>query len=230
MNGPRRVGFLTHSRGFLTLLLVSMSSCGGSELPTETVDPPVILQPADLCSDNPASAIATFADANLEVAVRTALVIVAQDDLTCGLLATLTNLTAYNAGIVSMVGVQNLISLTRLILNDNQLTGAIPPELGNLSSLEWLRLVSNQLTGAIPAELGNLSSLQTLRLHGNQLTGAIPLEVAQLGGLIQNTYGSDRCDFLPGNTGLFIPDADGFRAADLDADGFICNVVVPPGQ
>ena len=150
-----------------------------------------------------------------------------------------------------MVGVQNLISLTTLNLSSNQLagaipaelgslsslttlnlvsnqlTGAIPPELGNMSSLQYLWLSSNQLTGAIPAELGNLSSLQTLWLNSNQLTGAIPLEVAQLGGLIQNTYGSSRCDFLPGNT-VFVPDADGFRAADLDADGFICEVVVPP--
>ena len=104
----------TYSRGFLTLLLVSLSSCGGAESPTETVDPPVLLQPADLCSDNPAFAIATFADARLAVAVRTALGIGAQDDLTCGLLATLANLTANDAGIVSMVGVQNLMSLTTL--------------------------------------------------------------------------------------------------------------------
>ena len=101
----------THARGFLALLLVSLSSCGGSEPQTETT---VVLQPADLCSDNPGSAIATFADANLEVAVRTALGIGAQDDLTCGLLATLANLTANDAGIVSMVGVQNLMSLTTL--------------------------------------------------------------------------------------------------------------------
>ena len=99
----------------------------------------------------------------------------------------------------------------------------------NLMSLTTLNLRSNQLTGAIPAELGNLSSLRLLYLHSNQLTGAIPLEVAQLGGLIQNAYGSNSCNFLPENTGLFIPDADGFRAADLDADGFICDVVVPPG-
>ena len=41
----------------------------------------------------------------------------------------------------------------------NQLSGELPPELGNLVSLEELTLTDNQLTGAIPAELGNLANL-----------------------------------------------------------------------
>ena len=45
-----------------------------------------------------------------------------------------------------------------------QLTGSIPPALGNLSQLERLDLSFNQLTGTIPAELGNLSRLESLSL------------------------------------------------------------------
>ena len=43
--------------------------------------------------------------------------------------------------------------VTRLDLSKNQLTGAIPPELGSLDKLTWLSLWENQLTGSIPPEL-----------------------------------------------------------------------------
>ena len=61
-----------------------------------------------------------------------------------------------------------------LYLFGNQLTGSIPPELGDLSNLTWLSLGDNQLTGTIPSELGNLSNLAGLFLRENQLTGCIP--------------------------------------------------------
>ena len=62
----------------------------------------------------------------------------------------------------------------RLGLNNNQLTGEIPPELGGLSNLTHLYLYANQLTGEIPPELGGLSNLTKLYLAYNQLTGCIP--------------------------------------------------------
>jgi hypothetical protein len=43
--------------------------------------------------------------------------------------------------------------VARIDLHDNELTGSIPPELGNLSQLLWLRLHGNQLTGDVPPEL-----------------------------------------------------------------------------
>ena len=73
--------------------------------------------------------------------------------------------------------------VTGLDLRYNQLSGAIPAELGNLSNLQGLYLHENQLSGAIPAELGNLSNLQRLYLHENQLSGPIPAELGSLTSL-----------------------------------------------
>ena len=66
------------------------------------------------------------------------------------------------------------LRVTSLVLSDSQLTGTIPPELGNLNNLERLNLTRNQLTGDIPPELSLLTNLQLLALGGNQLTGPIP--------------------------------------------------------
>ncbi len=70
--------------------------------------------------------------------------------------------------------------LTELVLVDNNLTGSIPPELGDLRDLAILRLNGNQLTGIIPSELGNLKKLYFLNLAGNQLSGPIPLELTTM--------------------------------------------------
>ena len=75
-------------------------------------------------------------------------------------------------------------SLTSLVLGNSNFAGTtIPSELGELSSLKELWLESSKLTGTIPTELGNLSSLQRLLLHANDLTGTIPTELGNLSSL-----------------------------------------------
>ena len=73
--------------------------------------------------------------------------------------------------------------VTELFLNDNGLTGPIPPELGDLASLEGLSLSGNALTGPVPAELGGLANLEWLDLSSNGLTGPIPARLGNLGRL-----------------------------------------------
>ena len=75
--------------------------------------------------------------------------------------------------------VGNLTNLKDLFLS-GQLRGPIPVELGNLSTLERLALRSNELTGPIPAELLRLTTLTSLSLTGNQFNGPIPAEFGNL--------------------------------------------------
>ncbi len=77
----------------------------------------------------------------------------------------------------------NLTNLTSLYLNINSLTGSIPPELGNLTNLTFFSLANNSLSGSIPAELGNLTNLTILYLNNNSLTGSIPAELGNLTNL-----------------------------------------------
>ena len=77
----------------------------------------------------------------------------------------------------------NLANLGRLYLLDNQLSGPIPPELANLANLGRLYLLDNQLSGPIPPELANLANLSLLLLANNQLSGPIPPELGNLANL-----------------------------------------------
>ena len=63
---------------------------------------------------------------------------------------------------------ENLI-LKWLYLDNNQLLGEIPKEIGKLVNLKWLYLDGNQLTGEIPKEIGKLTNLKYLYLN-NQFT------------------------------------------------------------
>ncbi len=131
-----------------------------------------VLQPSELCSDHSGAAIATFEDANLQVRVRSALSVGERDDLTCGLVSGLMALNANDAGIESLVGIQNLTSLTGLRLGTNSITDISP--LSGLTSLMELWLYSNEITDI--SALSGLTGLTELGLYGNpSLTDIQPL-------------------------------------------------------
>ncbi len=77
----------------------------------------------------------------------------------------------------------NLAHLEDLMLYGNELTGGIPPEVGKLTNLRELFLSSNGLEGPIPPELGNLVNVDALYLSRNQLTGPIPPELGNMAAL-----------------------------------------------
>lgn len=118
--------------------------------------------------------------------------------------------------IPSEVGTFNIKILK---LNLNQLSGNIPPEIGNITSLEVLDLSNNLLSGNIPSELGNLKNLKQLKLNNNYLTGSIPPELALLGLTDLNLDKND----LEGKVPQFsIFSQDGEHHCKLDNPRLLC--------
>lgn len=68
-------------------------------------------------------------------------------------------------------------------LANNNLDGAIPPEIGDLTFLKTLHLDNNRLSDPIPSEIGNLDSLYYLHLDNNGLRGSVPSEIGDLDNL-----------------------------------------------
>jgi hypothetical protein len=76
---------------------------------------------------------------------------------------------------------------------NNELSGAISPEIGGLTKLKGLYLGANQFTfqlsSTLPSKLSHLTELTKLLLAGgNQFTGTLPVELDNLYMLI------DLCD------------------------------------
>ena len=83
-------------------------------------------------------------------------------------------------GVSTIIQGEGLGEVVRLNLEENNLRGNIPTEIGQLQKLTGLDLSNNQLTGNIPSEIGQLQELTFLSLSNNQLTGNIPTEIGQL--------------------------------------------------
>lgn len=91
--------------------------------------------------------------------------------------------------------------VVELQLYYNQLTGFLPPEIGNLTNLKSLYLDRNQLSGPVPAEIGNLAKLEVARLGGNDFN-SIPAEIANLKNLIfLELWGNQLSGEIPGELG-----------------------------
>ena len=95
--------------------------------------------------------------------------------------------------------------ITKLELDDESLTGIIPPALGDLSALTHLDLSGNSLTGNIPRELVNLENLQVLRLSGNSLTGCIPEGLKDVATNDLNSLNLQDCPPAPSNPSVGTP-------------------------
>ena len=76
--------------------------------------------------------------------------------------------------------------VTRLDLQNNQLSGVIPTQIGNLTALTHFDLRYNRLRGVIPTQIGNLTKLTLLNLAqaggkgDNNFTGTIPTQLGNL--------------------------------------------------
>lgn len=70
--------------------------------------------------------------------------------------------------------------LVHLGVNNNQMTGTVPSEVGLLVSLQRLWLASNDFVSTLPSQLGALGSLQELQLEATDVTGNVPDEICSL--------------------------------------------------
>ncbi|KAK5793554.1 hypothetical protein PVK06_034704 [Gossypium arboreum] len=70
--------------------------------------------------------------------------------------------------------------LSAIDLSCNQLTGIIPPGLGNLSEIRGLNLSHNNLTGPIPSTFSKLKQIESLDLSYNNLNGRIPPQLTKV--------------------------------------------------
>ena len=138
--------------------------------------------PSESCSGQPANTSVKFEDANLEAEIREGFEIFGEigpgDDLTCGLLSGIEGFIG-SSNIRSLVGIQNLTSLTFLSLPNNSFTDISP--LSGLTSLETLFLGMNSITDI--SALSGLTSLRWLTLWYNSITDISALSgLTKLGG------------------------------------------------
>ena len=75
------------------------------------------------------------------------------------------------------------LDITSLNKSFNDLTGSIPPEIGQLTNLQLLNLSFNDLSGILPEELWNLENLEALNLSNNNLSGEISSNIENLASL-----------------------------------------------
>ena len=73
--------------------------------------------------------------------------------------------------------------ITKIALNDNNLVGKLPRDIGKLKKLISLYLPSNKITGRIPGAFGKLTNLTSLYLSENELRGALPDSLGYMAAL-----------------------------------------------
>ncbi|PPS13850.1 hypothetical protein GOBAR_AA06736 [Gossypium barbadense] len=76
-------------------------------------------------------------------------------------------------------GNNTICHVTQILIKGHNLTGILPPELGNLTDLEVIDLTRNYLNGSLPSSLSQLP-LTSLSLLGNRISGPIPREIGDI--------------------------------------------------
>jgi leucine-rich repeat protein SHOC2 len=110
--------------------------------------------------------------------------------------------------------------VVKLSLDEFDLTGEVPAEIGRLSALRYLDLDYSDLT-SLPAEIGQLTSLEVLNLRNNPLT-SLPAEIGQLTSLKWLYLRGNRLTSLPAEIGQLTSltelNLDGNRLTSLPAE------------
>ncbi|KAG6515594.1 probable LRR receptor-like serine/threonine-protein kinase At2g24230 [Zingiber officinale] len=85
-----------------------------------------------------------------------------------------------------------LSELARLNFSSNNLTGPLPPYIGNFNRMESLDLSGNGFSGEIPSQISALSRLKVLDLSRNSLENGIPEAFLQCTSLVSIDLSSNK--------------------------------------
>ncbi|KAI8012837.1 LRR receptor-like serine/threonine-protein kinase EFR [Camellia lanceoleosa] len=85
----------------------------------------------------------------------------------------------------------NLFRLTVLNASFNTIQGPIPPTISRCIELRTLNLMQNEVSGRIPEEISHLTKLKILNLAGNNLSGPIPPSIANISSLTNLNLGTN---------------------------------------
>ena len=77
----------------------------------------------------------------------------------------------------------NLDYMSTMVLWKNKIGDTLPAQIGNLKSITGLYIDHNEFSGTIPRSIGKLKNLQDCWLQNNQFSGEIPSEFGNITGL-----------------------------------------------
>ncbi|MBN2000343.1 PKD domain-containing protein [candidate division KSB1 bacterium] len=117
----------------------------------------------------------------------------------------------------------DLTAMEVLYLRDNAIEGTIPPELGKCQASIYIDISNNLITGPIPPELGQLSNCTDLIIEGCELIGTIPPEIGDLGLLEHLSFGRNN---LVGTIPLTIYDMPELQVLNLASNSLTGEI--PP--
>lgn len=101
--------------------------------------------------------------------------------------------------------------LQYLQISRNNLTGTIPPSIGNFTTLAWFYATYNQIHGEIPSQIGNLPVLQVFKVTRNKLSGKFQLAILNLSSIVDLRLSSNYLNGeLPSSLGSSFPNLQFF--------------------
>ena len=85
-----------------------------------------------------------------------------------------------------------LMAVTSMNLQQQNISGTLPPDLGLLTSMENFEIYENDLYGTIPDSFNKWTNLTTFYVFHNKITGTVPFSVGQWSKLQQVSFAFNR--------------------------------------